>query len=227
MKHAYSIGCCLLLGLVLLVSGCMVFDGSTDRREQWARSQEEFLQKQIKPNSRWSAAEQMVKNAKFYKLLTRFEVVFEEPDYLSLSRTPAREALAGYFCYIDERGPTADQFNRLVEIVQTNPRLVMPLRSIWLSHHATLAQRVAFARMIEAHDAGLRNYSMNRLGEPWVFRCVFQSERLSIADYRKLLTQFNPKGRVYAWLSSEIAEREEERRETERAANWYESHKRR
>lgn len=233
MKHGNLISSCWLLAGFMLLSGCMTCESISRGRRRVATSKGRCMLEQSR-NGKYDAAAIKQKHARARELQDDFEVAFRDPDYLSPVKNPARDALAEHFLYYDEKVPTPEQFARLVDAIRQNPAdLFVPLETVWISRHATMAQRAAMAKTIDAlskdrsPDSRGNYHSLYPRQCPWLLRYLLPVERMTEEDCRVVQNQVDPNGQVSAWLSDKIAEMEELwEREYDRA-DFYEKNKRR
>lgn len=135
------------------------------------------------------------------RLRSDFELVFSDPEYLSLEDTPARAALSDHFWRLDEKNPSPEQFVRLVDILRQRPQLLHPLRTLWLSRHATFAQRMAAAKTVD----GLKDGKiLNGRSRKELLQFLLPREKTTAEEYRKIQQEVDRDGPVYAWASDQL-----------------------
>ncbi len=198
--------CLSCLPFLLLTSGCLTYEKVKERRKQEKEAE--------RSRNEWSTTLAAGK-----RLAEDFEVVFNDPDFLSTNGTPARAALASHFLRDNPQSPTREQFIRLVDAVKHQPQLAFPLKNIWLSRHATVTQRVEFAMLSDRPKAMCEEHNL-KCNMRGLFARLLPYERIGDDVFLGLRNQVPTNGYVYAYATEGLRHRAFVRKE---ASEWQES----
>ncbi|MDO5443058.1 MAG: hypothetical protein Q4G10_05255 [Bacteroidia bacterium] len=197
--------CCSFLPLLLLTSGCLTY------MEVKARGKQEKEAERCR--NKWSDTVAAAK-----RLADDFEVVFNDPEYLSTNRTPARTALGNHFLRDNPQNPTREQFIRLLDAVKQQPKLAFPLKDIWLSRHVTVTQRVEFAMLWDRPQDKCQEHNV-KCNMRELFANLLPYERIGDDVFVALQNQVPTNGYVYAYAAEGLRHRAFVRKE---ASEWQE-----
>lgn len=200
----------LALGSFLVMSGCLTCCEIMDRNT-------------CRERKRKDASERKETFETTKRLAEDFEVVFRDSNFLIAADTSARRALNDYFLRINDQSPSQEQFAKLVDVVKERSYLAFPLKNMWFSRQATIAQRVDFAKVMDRPRGDSDSEYEVRRNMNELLERLLPMERIGDDVYLPLQKQVMTNGYVHAYISEVLQMRVDLRKEAQKRLQEFKS----